>query len=68
MPFSEGTGKIMCLVARSEANDYVLNETAIQHADQEKTFGSHCGKNMEIISPVQNSSKGKRKRGCVVPA
>lgn len=65
MPFSEGTGKIMCLVARSKANDYVLNETAIWHADQEKTFGSHCGKNMETISPVQNSSNSKR--GCVVP-
>lgn len=37
-------GKITCLVAMSAANDYVLNETAIQHADQEKTFGSHCGK------------------------
>lgn len=68
MPFSEGTGKIMCLVARSEANDYVLNETAIQHAGQEKTFGSHCGKNMETISPVQNSNKGKSERGCAVAA
>lgn len=57
----------MCLVARSEANDYVLNETAIQHADQEKTFGSHCGKNMETISLVQNSSNGESERGCVVP-
>lgn len=55
--------KIMCLVARREANDYVLNETAIQHAGQEKTFGSHCGKNMETISPVQNSRKGKSRRG-----
>lgn len=44
MPFSEGRGKIVCLVARSEANDDVRNETTIQHADQEKTFGSHCGK------------------------
>lgn len=66
MPFSEGTGKITCLVARSEANDYVLNETAIQHADQEKTFGSHCGKNMETISPVQKSRKSKSKRGFVL--
>lgn len=58
----------MCLVARREANDYVLNETAIQHAGQEKTFASHCGKNMEAISLVQNSRKGSSKRGCVVPA
>lgn len=58
----------MCLVARREANDDVLNETAIQHAGQEKTFGSHCGKNMETISPVQKSRKGKSKRGCVAPA
>lgn len=68
MLFSEGKGKIMCLVARREANDYVLNETAIQHTAKEKTFGSHCGKNMETISPVQNSRKGKSKRGCVAPA
>jgi len=58
----------MCLVARSETNDDVLNETAIQHADQEKTFGSHCGKNMETINLVQNSSKGRSKRCCAVPA
>ena len=59
MPFGEGRGNIIHLVGRGEANDDVLNETAIQLAGREKTFGSHCGKNMENISPVQNSSKGR---------
>lgn len=59
MPFGESKGKIICLVERSEANDDVLNATAIQLGDQEKTFGCRCGKKMENISTVQNSSRGR---------
>lgn len=59
MPFGEGRGKIIHLVERGETNDDALNETAIHLAGQEKTFGCHCGKNIENISPVQNSSKGR---------